>query len=243
MRVFAETDVGKERMGNEDYYCISEDNDDIKLYIIADGMGGCNAGEVASKIAAVTFKGYIYNNFEKGKFTREDIINMLYKAIEYTNKEVYRKSNSKQEFEGMGTTLDACLIYNNRAYIAHVGDSRVYRIRNGFLRKITKDHSYVQGLVEDGTITKEEAYYHPKKNMITRALGISEAVEPDIYVKTFLKDDIIIMTTDGLTNMVSEDEIFNIINNNIDNAAKELVNKANENGGLDNVTVIIISKP
>ena len=242
MRVFAQTDIGKERKENEDYLYISNEEDDIKLYIIADGMGGCNAGEVASKLATEAFKEYVYNNFEQNKYLRENIIDMMYKAIEYANKVVYKKANSKQDFEGMGTTLDACLIYNSKLYIAHVGDSRVYRIRNDSMRKITKDHSYVQTLIEDGTITKEEAFYHPKKNMLTKAIGCYEIVEPEIYVKTFLKDDVLLMTTDGLTNMIKESEIFKIVNKNLENAAKNLVNKANEHGGLDNITVVIISK-
>lgn len=140
----------------------------------------------------------------------------------------------------MGTTLDICLIYNSNMYVAHVGDSRVYRIRKNFMRKITKDHSYVQTLIEDGTITKEEAYNHPKKNMLTKALGCTASVEPDIYVKTFLKDDIVVMTTDGLTNMLRENEIYDIINQAPEEAVEKLINKANENGGYDNITVIII---
>ena len=140
----------------------------------------------------------------------------------------------------MGTTLDICLIYNSNMYVAHVGDSRVYRIRKNFMRKITTDHSYVQTLIEDGTITKEEAYNHPKKNMLTKALGCTASVEPDIYVKTFLKDDIVVMTTDGLTNMLRDNEIYDIINQAPEEAVEKLVNKANENGGYDNITVIII---
>ena len=140
----------------------------------------------------------------------------------------------------MGTTLDIVLIYNNRIYIGHIGDSRIYRIRKEFMRKITKDHSYVQTLIEDGKITKEEAYNHPKKNMLTKALGCVEEVEPDIYVKTFIKDDMLLMTTDGLTNMIKENEIYNIIKENPAEATNELINKANENGGYDNITVIII---
>ena len=140
----------------------------------------------------------------------------------------------------MGTTLDICLIYNCNMYVAHVGDRRVYRIRKNFMRKITTDHSYVQTLIEDGTITKEEAYNHPKKNMLTKALGCTASVEPDIYVKTFLKDDIVVMTTDGLTNMLRENEIYDIINQAPEEAVEKLVNKANENGGYDNITVIII---
>ena len=242
MQIFAKTDIGQERKINEDYYFISEANSKIKLYIIADGMGGYNAGEVASKMATESVKEYIYKHFEKSKESRESIVDMLNEAIKYANETVYKKSKSEKDLEGMGTTLDVCLIYNSKVYIAHIGDSRVYRIRKDFLRRITKDHSYVQTLIEDGKITKEEAYNHPKRNMLTKALGCMEEVEPDIYVKTFLKGDILIMTTDGLTNMVRENEMYEIIKEGTAKVATErLVSKANENGGYDNITVIIIS--
>lgn len=240
MQVFAKTDIGKERKINEDYYYISPTDSNIKLYIIADGMGGYNAGEVASKMATISVKEYIEKHFEESKISRELLIKLISNAIEYANNIVYQKSISSKEFNGMGTTLDVCLIYNNKAYIGHIGDSRVYRIRKNFMRKITKDHSYVQTLIEDGTITKEEAYNHPKKNMLTKALGCLEKVEPDIYIKTFIQDDIFVMTTDGLTNMIKEDEIYKIINENPQISAEKLITEANARGGFDNITVIII---
>ena len=125
-------------------------------------------------------------------------------------------------------------------YVGHIGDSSVYRIRKNFMRKITKDHSYVQTLIEDGTITKEEAFNHPKKNMLTKALGCTPKAEPDVYVKTFIKDDIILMTSDGLTNMIRENEIYDIIKQDKEKAAETLIQKANEYGGYDNITVVII---
>lgn len=241
MQISVKTDIGRERKVNEDYYFVSEENSEIKLFIIADGMGGYNAGEVASKMATEEVKEYVNKHFEKNKSSRESIVDMLNKAVEHANKVVYKKSKNNKELEGMGTTLDVCLIYNSKVYIAHIGDSRVYRIRKEFLRRITKDHSYVQTLIEDGKITKEEAYNHPKKNMLTKALGCVEKVEPDIYVKTFLKGDTLIMTTDGLTNMVRENEIYNIIKECKQEAVQKLVLRANENGGYDNITIIVIS--
>lgn len=243
MQISVKTDIGRERKVNEDYYYVSEENSKIKLFIIADGMGGYNAGEVASRMATESIKEYVEKHFEKSKSSREAIVAMLNKAVEYANSVVYKKAKGNKDLEGMGTTLDVCLIYNSKMYVAHIGDSRVYRIRKEFLRKITKDHSYVQTLIEGGKITKEEAYNHPKRNMLTRALGCVENVEPDIYVKTFLKGDTLIMTTDGLTNMVRENEIYNIIKESKQEAVEKLVNKANENGGYDNITVIIISNP
>lgn len=240
MQVFAKTDIGRERKLNEDYYYASKPDDKIKLFILADGMGGYNGGEVASKMAVEKAKTYIEKNFSKNKESKEKIEQLLKDAIKYANEEVYKKSISKKDLQGMGTTLDICLIYNSKIFIAHIGDSRVYRIRKDFIRKITRDDSYVQTLIEDGKITKEEAFNHPKKNMITKALGCTPEVEPEIYTKTFIKNDIILMTSDGLTNMVKEEEIKNIIKNDQENSAESLVQKANENGGYDNITVVII---
>ena len=153
---------------------------------------------------------------------------------------VYEKSLENKEFEGMGTTLEVCLIYNSRAYIAHIGDSRIFRIRKGMIRQLTQDHSYVQTLVKEGTITKEEAKHHPKKNMLTKALGCNAFVEPDVMVRGFQKEDTLVICSDGLTNMIEEDEIYNIIKQDYKSAPQRLVDKANENGGYDNITAIVI---
>lgn len=241
MQIFAKTDIGQERKRNEDYFYASKPEDKIKLFIVADGMGGYNGGEVASKLAVDNAKEYIQKHFANYKESKEKIAELLIEATKYANSAVYKKSQTKKDLEGMGTTLDICLIYNSRIYISHIGDSRVYRIRKDFLRKITRDDSYVQTLIEDGTITKEEAWHHPKKNMLTKALGCTPDIEPTIYIKTFIKNDIILMTSDGLTNMVSEDEIFNIIKQESKNPAESLIKKANENGGYDNITVVIIN--
>ena len=240
MRAFAKTDVGKAREINEDYYYISKPEDNIQVYILADGMGGYNGGEVASKLATTTALSYIQSNFDSIPKEKEDILNLVKSAMEYANMVVYEKSNTEKELEGMGTTLEVCLIYNNKAYIGHVGDSRVYRIRKEFIRKLTHDHSYVQKLVKDGTITEEEASHHPKRNMLMKALGCTAFVEPDVTVKGFIKDDIILMCSDGLTNMIEDKEIYEIIKKEGTLAAEKLVEKANENGGYDNITAVVI---
>ena len=225
---------------NQDSYYISDKDDKIKLYIVADGMGGYKGGEIASKLAIESSKNYIINNFDQIKKERDQIIELIKNAIEYANMVVYEKSRENKEYEGMGTTLEVCLIYNNKAYIGHIGDSRIYRIRKTFIRKLTTDHSYVQKLVKDGTITKEEAEVHPKKNMLLKALGCNAFVEPDVAVKGFLKEDILLISSDGLTNMVKQDDIFQIATGNIEKAPQRLVDLANENGGMDNITVVII---
>ena len=203
-------------------------------------MGGCNAGEVASKQAILSAKSYIENNFEETPKDKDSLIQLVASSIEYANMVVYEKSIADKNYEGMGTTLEVCLIYNNRAYIGHIGDSRIYRIRKDFIRKLTQDHSYVQKLVQDGTITMEEAEHHPKKNMLMKALGVNAFVEPDVMVKGFQKEDIIIICSDGLTNMVEVEDIYKAVKNNFEIATKELVNLANQNGGIDNITIITI---
>ena len=238
--VFAKTDIGKSRELNQDYYYISEETEEPKLYILADGMGGYKGGEIASKLATESVKKYIQNNFKGIIKEKQEILKLIENAVEYANMVVYEKSKEDKELEGMGTTLEVCLIYNNKAYIGHVGDSRIYRIRKEVIRKLTKDHSYVQQLVEDKKITREEAKVHPKKNMLTRALGCTPYVEPDLRARNFEKGDIFIICSDGLTNMVEEKRIYELVKENVSTAAEELVKEANAAGGYDNITVIII---
>ena len=237
---YAKSDIGKAREMNQDAYYISEPSSPIKLYLLADGMGGYKGGEIASNLAIKCAKSYIENNFKDVAKDRDSLIQLVASSMEYANMVVYEKSKEDKELEGMGTTLEVCLIYNNKAYIGHVGDSRIYRIRKDFIRKLTQDHSYVQKLVKDGTITKEEAENHPKKNMLMKALGCNAFVEPDVSVKGFLRDDILLISSDGLTNMVKQEDIFEIAKGNIEKAPIKLVDLANENGGFDNITVITI---
>lgn len=203
-------------------------------------MGGYNGGEIASRIATASVKSYIETNFSTIEPLKENILELIRSAIEYANMVVYEKAKENEELENMGTTLEVCLIYNNKAFIGHIGDSRIYRIRKNIIRKLTQDHSYVQELVKDGTITKEEAINHPKKNMLMKALGCTPFVEPDVTVKGFLKDDIIVICSDGLTNMLSDEEIYENVIKDINNSSENLVNKANELGGYDNITVVIL---
>ena len=240
METFAKSDIGKARDMNQDYYYIPSPRNEIQIFILADGMGGYKGGEIASCLATKTALSYIKSNFEKAIKEKEEILKLIKSSMEYANMVVYEKSKEDRELEGMGTTLEVCLIYNNKIYIGHVGDSRVYRIRKEFMRKLTRDHSYVEKLVKDGTITREEAMHHPKKNMLTKALGCTAFVDPDVTVKGFMKDDIILMCSDGLTNMVEEQEIYKIIKENRMTAVDKLIERANENGGYDNVTAIVI---
>lgn len=239
--IFAKSDIGKARELNQDYYYISKETDEPKIYILADGMGGYKGGEIASKLATDSVRKYIENNFDSTPKEKEEILKLIGSAVEYANMVVYEKSKEIPELEGMGTTIEVCLIYNNKAYIGHIGDSRIYRIRKEVIRKLTKDHSYVQKLVEDKKITREEAKSHPKKNMLTRALGCTPYVEPDLRARNFEKGDVFIICSDGLTNMVDEKRIYELVKNDITTATDNLIKEANDAGGYDNITVIIIS--
>lgn len=240
IKAYAKSDKGNVRETNEDYFYISNSLDQIQLFLLADGMGGYNGGEIASQIAIQTAKNYIENNFKDIEKDRDSIIQLLGSSMEYANMVVYEKAKENPELQGMGTTLEICLIYNNKAYIGHVGDSRIYRVRKQFIRKLTQDHSYVQKLVKEGTITKEQAEHHPQKNMLMKALGCNAFVEPDVMVKGFLKDDILIMCSDGLSNMVDQQTIYEMASKNIEQATKDLVQLAKDRGGYDNITVVII---
>lgn len=241
MRILAKTDVGRAREINQDYYYVSDIKDDIKLFILADGMGGYKGGEIASRLAVESVKNYICVNFAKIENKEKDVIlNLIEGAIEYANNVVYEKSKEDIELRDMGTTLEVCLIHGNKVFIGHVGDSRVYRIRKNIIRKLTTDHSYVEKLVKEGSISKEEAYNHPKKNMLIKAIGCDSLVEPDVFYKAFLKDDILLICSDGLTNMLKEKEIYDVLLKNPDKPENALINRANIVGGYDNITAIIV---
>ena len=240
MKVLATSDKGMVRKMNQDCYYISEQNEEYDLYVLADGMGGYNGGEIASKLAIDSVKEYIRNNINKIELNRETLQVLIRHSMEYANKAVYDKSKTDINLSEMGTTLEVCLIYSNKVYIGHIGDSRVYRIRKNIIRKLTTDHSYVEKLVKDGTITREEAYHHPKKNMLIKALGCEENIEPDVMVKGFLKEDILLICSDGLTNLLKDKEIYEIVANNLENADKLLIQLANNRGGVDYITAVII---
>lgn len=244
MRFYGLTDVGVKRTNNEDSISLPSETDGIKLFILADGMGGAKAGEKASQLAIKTIRDYIRLNFIKIERTKEEIEEVIRKAMVEANKQIFELSMEYKEFNGMGTTVVVALIYRGRLYIGHIGDSRVYRLRQSVLRQLTKDHSYVQELLRQGSITIEEAKNHPQKNVLLKALGCDRDMVPDVITKGFVKGDIILLCSDGLTNMVDDKKIYEIIMKNTSDlkvACKMLVDTANDNGGVDNVSAIIIS--
>ncbi len=238
MKAAGISDIGKCRKNNEDAYYMAEEGAPLRhLYIVADGMGGCNAGEVASQSAIAAFLDYVKEEYED-----QELSDLLAGAFQAANKAVFDQSNSALEFAEMGTTMVAAVIDQPRAYVAHVGDSRAYLMQKGELQLLTTDHSYVMELVKMGTITKEEAAMHPKRNIITRAVGIKDTVETDMTVVSVQKGDLLLLCTDGLSGMLSDEELTEILRQkqSVKKKAKLLVEAANLRGGYDNISLILI---
>ncbi len=235
------SDIGRCRKNNEDAYHITAGDDPVhNIYVVADGMGGCNAGEVASSSAIETFLEYLRQ--EKEHAGSEETLDLMTGAVAAANEAVYRKSNSAREFAEMGTTLVAAVIREEKLFVVHVGDSRAYLYRKKMLKPLTTDHSYVMELVKMGSITKEEAAEHPKRNVITRAVGIRDSVETDTMIRQVKKGDMLLLCTDGLSGMLRDDEIARILDKrcSVERKAAVLVDEANKHGGYDNISLILV---
>jgi protein phosphatase len=246
IRLVGMTDTGKVREHNED--TIATDSD-IGLLVLADGMGGYNAGEVASGIAVKTVLNLIREQVERedltvldkdSGMTRPSII--LRDAIHRANKIIYQTARSQPQCEGMGTTIVAALFFDNRVSIAHVGDSRMYRLRSDKFEQVTMDHSLLQELVDRGFYSAEEAQRAANKNYVTRALGVEPNVEVELQESPVQKGDVYVLCSDGLSDMVEDDDIHLTISTfsaNLDTVAKQLIQLANDNGGRDNVSAVM----
>ena len=237
MKSYAMTDVGRVRHVNRDYIFASDEpiGNLPNLYIVADGMGGHNAGDYASRCAVATVIDTVRGEREFNP------IRILNAAIERANQEVYQRAREDEKLEGMGTTMVAVTIVGKYAYVANVGDSRLYVIGSQLLQ-ITRDHSLVGEMVRMGELTEEEGRLHPDKNIITRALGINPEVKVDFFDVKLEENNSIMMCSDGLSNMVSAEEIYQTVSacEGAQTKAQCLINKANENGGKDNIAVIVI---
>lgn len=234
--------IGKIRDLNEDFYFVSEDEDQFKLFIVADGMGGHNAGEVASFLAVNFIKDFFYSNYPSLEKNEENIEAFIRESILLANFHIYQQSKANVSYSGMGTTLTLLLLEKDKFYIGHLGDSRAYLIRNGEIIQLTEDHTLITELVKKGNITKEEAKYHPQRHIITRALGTNNDVLIDIYKDNVCTGDIILLCTDGLSNMVEDHEIYEEIIKEVDiqKSCLNLMHLANSRGGYDNITIIAI---
>lgn len=239
MKTFSKTDIGRKREVNQDYVLVSDTpvGNIPNLLVVADGMGGHNGGEFASKFVVEALKEELEKSTEDGPKA------MMSKAIEIANRRLIEVAKQNIRLKGMGTTLVAATVIERTLYFANIGDSRLYLLNDG-IKQLSRDHSLVQEMVRLGGINAEEAKHHPDKNIITRAIGAKEKVEIDFFEYRLKKGDIILMCTDGLSNMMEDEDIFYIVKSSRDivEATERLIDKANDNGGNDNIGVVI-AKP
>ena len=248
IEIVCQTDVGQVRDHNEDY--VSSD-DQLGLAILADGMGGLNAGEVASSMSVHLLMDEL-RDYVEGNSEIEDELNdnglplkarVVERAIEKANSSVFHVSKTQPNCEGMGTTIIVSMFYDNKVAVGHIGDSRVYRFRDKKLEQVTKDHSFVQELIDKGLYTEAEAKASNKKNVVTRALGVAPQVEPEVHEHKVKIGDVLLMCSDGLTDLVADEDIeetFVALSGNLAATANQLVELANASGGRDNISVILV---
>jgi len=247
LEVVSETHPGMLRAHNEDSVAVEAD---CGLVVLADGMGGYNAGEVASGIAVSVMETEVapqlkkYSPITRDEETGEELaVALLSKAIHKANHSIYQAANSQSQYAGMGTTIVTALFYDNRVVIGHVGDSRAYRLRGEKLEQMTRDHSLLQEQIDSGMISIENARHSRNKNLVTRAVGIDPEVTPEIHLHDVEAGDIYLLCSDGLNDMVEDEDIESILyamQGNLPLAAAQLIQAANDNGGRDNVSVILV---
>ncbi len=237
MRATAITDIGKTRAVNQDYIYASVESIGClpNLFVVADGMGGHKAGDTASRYTVETLKALIAESEET------DALSVISEAVKSVNTLLIKKAGESEDYQGMGTTLVIASIFGNVLRVANVGDSRLYVIDDE-ITQITRDHSLVEEMVLAGQLSRSEARTHAKKNVITRAIGGEEQVEPEMFSVDLKENSKILMCSDGLTNMLEDDEIMRIVKNSpdIEEAAAVLIDRANANGGKDNISVVIV---
>ncbi len=242
MKAYGITDIGKTRAVNQDVYKIAELDENCGVAVVCDGMGGPGGGQIASAIAADVILEKIKESFRK-ECTEKEIRVLLTKAILAANEAVFNRSVLDEQFKGMGTTAVVALYLQNTVYFASVGDSRAYVIKENKLMQVTKDHSVVQDMLDSGKISKFEARTHPQKNIITKAVGVEPRCAPDFYKASLAENESVMLCTDGLTSYVDENEIlFELsLGDPVDEVLSKFVLIANEKGGSDNITVVIIA--
>lgn len=239
------SDIGQMRPLNEDYcgYYYNEDAD-MALFVLADGMGGHNAGEVASKLAVDNIIKHISVNIDADKISDNTnyIIELIEGAIKLTNSIIYEMAYESESLDGMGTTLVILAICKSKGYIANIGDSRAYLIDKTKIKQLTTDHSYIEELLRKGTISKEAAMIHPQRNIITRAVGTDLDVVADYTTININKGDVLLLCSDGLSNVLKEVEIKEIVvsSQSAEEASDRLLKEANQKGGYDNISVVVV---
>ena len=240
MKLTGQTHIGLVRQNNQDALDFGAVGDDLHYAVVCDGMGGANGGNIASRIAVDVLVSRIKENLQEGR-PHGAVEHLLESAMAAANIGVYDKAQSDPSLSGMGTTVVAAVISGPHAYISHVGDSRLYHLRDGELRAVTRDHSVVQEMIESGQITEEEARSHPRRNYITRALGVSENEAGEFDELELQTGDRLLLCTDGLTNTVSHEHMRQILTDiSSEDTAGQLIQAALDGGGTDNVTVLVV---
>ena len=239
LKAYGMKDIGRCRSINQDYIFISEGpiGNLPNLFLVADGMGGHKAGDLASEYTVSMIREAVE------KSMRTIPLQILKGAFQYANQRLIEKSRESESYAGMGTTLVAATVVEDTAYVVNVGDSRLYKVGDT-IEQITEDHSLVEEMVRMGEISKEEARNHPEKNIITRAIGVTEEVEPDYFDTTLNAGECLLLCSDGLSNMVEDSRIKEILDRreSLASGVQELVNTANENGGKDNIAVVVVEQ-
>lgn len=243
LKFTVESDIGRKRIVNEDRVAFLEHPDNFKLAILADGMGGHNAGDVASEMAIEEMTTYFLNTAATQLSSTEEKKQWMLEGIKIMNEKIHKHSLTNEGCQGMGTTLIAVLIEGNQCLIGHIGDSRLYYFTPQNVTLITRDHSYVNILVEYGEISEEEAANHPQKNFIVKSLGTESTIDPDFYELTLEQSAYVLICSDGLSNKITTDEMAAILTlpMSLDEKGKKLVQLANDSGGEDNISVILLS--
>ena len=240
MQIYAKMDIGKVRAVNQDAFFTKELGGGTVFAAVCDGMGGANAGNVASGKAISVISEYVERSFRPG-MTADDAAKMLKRAIESANMEIYDMACKDAQLTGMGTTAVTAIVCDDYAVVVHVGDSRAYLVGDK-LKQLTRDHSVVQSLIESGKLTKDQAKVDPRKNVITRALGVEADVLSDCCEFFISEGESLLLCTDGLTNFIEPEEIAKQFReNDISAVPQNLINLANHNGGGDNITVVVIT--
>lgn len=241
MKIVAKTDKGLVRSSNQDAYAVGELPGEVAWAVVCDGMGGEVGGNIASALAVKVISEKITSAYNE-KMRDASIKNLLDSAICAANIEVYDMAYSRPDLQGMGTTVVAVIVRDKTAFIAHAGDSRAYIVSGETIQQITTDHSLVQNMVDRGEITAEQAQHHPKKNFITRAVGVEKRIDIDFSEIDLNDNETLILCTDGLSNFVTNKEMIDDIKDGQYYAfADRLVKRANKNGGGDNITVVAIA--
>ncbi len=241
MKITGGSDIGRVRRSNQDSFLTGEIDGNTSWSVVCDGMGGANGGNIASQMAVKVISDHIKSAYRSG-MSSNSIRYLLMSAVTAANSEIYDLARSDESLAGMGTTVVATIIVEQIAHIVHAGDSRAYLLNKQKIEQITRDHSVVQSMIETGEITEEQAKIHPNRNVITRALGVNERINIDYNEISLSDEDMILICSDGLTNFVDDDNIFDLINKNEFNEYPEkLIDMANQNGGGDNITVVIMS--